>query len=154
MLLALSLLVATMPMLVIRLLIRLLSSEPYPTWTLKDGTNLPNAPGKLLTDIVVNKLNPDMLFATYSGFDINGEMTVETMSNPQTTLQLGKVFMSTNGGDTWTNITFGAIKPAAPNSLPKNMLPDLPVLCAALYTPDASYLAFVYRHRCWRLLHQ
>ncbi|MBK9458908.1 MAG: hypothetical protein IPN94_05615 [Sphingobacteriales bacterium] len=114
------------------------TTEPYPTWTLKDGTNLPNAPGKLLTDIVVNKLNPDMLFATYSGFDINGEMTVETMSNPQTTLQLGKVFMSTNGGDTWTNITFGAIKPAAPNSLPKNMLPDLPVLCAALYTPDAS----------------
>ena len=112
--------------------------EPLPTWTLKNGTNLPTAPGKLLTDLVVNKFNTDMVFATYSGFDLNGELNIAALSNPQTALELRKVFMSTNGGDTWTNITFGAIKPATPNTLPKNMLPDLPVLCAALHATDAT----------------
>ena len=119
------------------------SNDSGVSWTRKNGANLPGGVGKILTDLIINPQNDQMLFATYSGFD-NFESDIETVAfNANNTVASGKVLMSVNGGDTWTDITAGKIIPGdlygnPEPTLPKNMLPDLPVLCATLHATDAT----------------
>lgn len=114
------------------------------TWNKRLGNNLPTDIGKIITDIVVNPYNTDMLFATYSGFEIEPDLTIANY-NAANNPTAKKVLQSLDGGNNWTDITAGAVvqtnlynPPTLPGAVKKSMLPDLPILCAVLDATSAT----------------
>jgi hypothetical protein len=83
-----------------------------PTWTLVPAAQIPD---RYVTDISVNPSNPNMAYATFSGF------------NATTPTKPGHIFKTTNGGSVWTNVS--------------GNLPDVPVNAISVdYAKNVIYL--------------
>lgn len=87
-----------------------------------DVTASPPLPNRVCTDLAVDRSNPDIVYATYSGFNTN------TSATP------GHVFRSADGGTTWTNISGTTGDPSG--------LPDMPATAIEIdgHDPNTLYV--------------
>ncbi len=90
--------------------------------TLGNWSDLTSAPlpNRFLSDIAIDRTDPDIVYLTFSGFDIN------TPGSP------GHVFRSTDGGTIWNNISGASGNP--------NSLPDIPTNAIEIDSYDSSIL--------------